>query len=83
MIFSHDSLGFLHFYGIYWLSYYDNGIITCLTIWAVFFGLDFMSLILSLAEKKKQNKNQHLSISWNQIHNYTNQYSLMDNTQYR
>lgn len=54
MLFSHDSLGFLHFYGIYWLSYYDNGIITCLTIWAVFFGLDFMSLILSLAEKNKQ-----------------------------
>lgn len=26
MLFSHDSLGFLHFYGIYWLSYYDNGI---------------------------------------------------------
>lgn len=56
MLFSHDSLGFLHFYGIYWLSYYDNGIITCLTIWAVFFGLDFMSLILSLAEKKKKKK---------------------------
>lgn len=69
MLFSHDSLGFLHFYGIYWLSYYDNGINMSYHLSSVlWFGFYVFNFVISWKKNKQKSALKHQLKSDSQLY---------------
>lgn len=69
MLFSHDSLGFLHFYGIYWLSYYDNGINMSYHLSSVlWFGFYVFNFVISWKKNKQKLALKHQLKSDSQLY---------------